>query len=143
MYSTIDDLKKLIPEETLIQLTDDEGKGVVVVTRAEEAIAQADGEIDSYCAVKYAVPLVPVPGIVKKCSVDMALYNLYSRRVEEIPSTRADRYRNAVRLLEGIVKGTVSLGEVPGAEAPRQGDWIESTREESERTVTRSRLEGF
>ena len=93
MYSTLTDIKKLIPEDTVIQLTDDENTGAVVESRVTEAIAQADAEIDSYCGGKYSVPFTTVPDIVKKISVDIAIYNLYSRKVEEIPETRADRYK--------------------------------------------------
>jgi len=39
MYCVLDDLKKNIPEEILIQLTDDEGLGTVNQTRIDEAIA--------------------------------------------------------------------------------------------------------
>ncbi|MBV6343462.1 DUF1320 domain-containing protein, partial [Candidatus Magnetobacterium casense] len=62
-YSTLADIKKLIPEDSVIQLTDDEGLGVTNQTRIDEAIAGADGEIDSYCGSRYTVPFSPVPDI--------------------------------------------------------------------------------
>ena len=143
-YSTIDDLMKLIPEEILTQLTDDENTGAPVAARVEEAIEQADSEIDSYCAMKYTVPFDPVPEIVKKCSVDIAIYNLYSRRVEDLPPTRSDRYRNAARQLEGIAKGTVSIGTGPAAEPPtNRGESPANTKTTDDRTVTKSRMTGF
>ena len=142
-YSTIEDIKKLIPEVMLIQLTDDESTGAMGAARVAEAIAQADGEIDSYCAARYAVPFTAAPATVKKCSVDMAIYNLYSRRVEKIPETRADRYKNAVRLLEGIAKGAISIGIDASLPAPTGGDRIESTARAADRSVTREGLSGF
>ena len=143
-YSTIDDMGKLIPLEMLIQLTDDENTGALVATRVEEAVRQADSEIDSYCAMKYGVPLDPVPEIVRKCSVDIAIYNLYSRRVEEIPPTRSERYRNAVRCLEGIVRGTVSLGESPAGEPTASGDEASAnTKTAKDRVATRLGMAGF
>lgn len=42
----------------------------------DEAIADADGEIDGYLAKRYAVPLAPVPKVINKFSKDIALYNL-------------------------------------------------------------------
>ncbi|MBI5056999.1 MAG: DUF1320 domain-containing protein [Nitrospirae bacterium] len=120
-YCTLTDIKKLIPEITVIQLTDDEDTGAVVTTRVDEAIASADAEIDSYCGGKYSVPFSTVPDIVKKCSVDISIYNLYSRRVEEIPATRADRYKNAIRQLEGIAKGSISIGESTEPTAAAEG----------------------
>ena len=142
-YSTLTDVKKLIPEDTLIQLTDDEGAGVINEARVTEAIAQADSEIDSYLGIRYSVPLSPVPDVVKKLSVDMAIYNLYSRRVEEIPATRADRYKNSIRLLEGISKGTVSIGEKIEPEEAVSGDQPQVSTSESDRIFTRDKFGGF
>ena len=142
-YSTIEDLIKLIPREALIQLTDDENADAPVAARVEEAIRQADSEIDSYCAVKYETPFDPVPDIVKKCSVDIAVYNLYSRRVEDIPPARSERYRNALRELEGIAKGTISIGMGAAVEPPAKDGSPANTKAADDRTVTKSRMAGF
>lgn len=142
-YSVLNDLKKMIPEESLIQLTDDEGYGTVNQTRIDEAIAQADAEIDSYCGGKYSIPFAaPVPDIVKKISVDIAIYNLYSRRVEVIPDVRTDRYKNAIRQLEGISKGIISIGEDPAPAAPTTGG-VKTNKTDNDRTFTKTKLEGF
>ena len=115
MYSVLDDIKKLLPDVLLLQLTDDENTGVINTSRVSEAIAQADAEIDLSCGMIYQVPFVIVPPIIKKHSVDIAIYNLYSRRVEEIPQTRDDRYRNAKKELGDIASGSLSLSAVSGA----------------------------
>ncbi|MBI5410169.1 MAG: DUF1320 domain-containing protein [Nitrospirae bacterium] len=120
-YCTLTDIKKLIPEVTVIQLTDDEDTGAVVTSRVDEAIAQADAEIDSHCRKKYSVPFSPIPDIVRKWSVDISIYNLYSRRVEELPATRADRYKNTIRQLEGVDKGSTSIGESTESTATSEG----------------------
>lgn len=141
-YSTLTDLKKLLPEDSLIQLTDDEGAGVVNSERISEAIASAEAEIDAYCGGNYSVPFAaPVPDLVKKCSVDIAIYNLYSRRVEEIPETRSDRYKNAIRQLEGIAKGTISIGEATAPTAATNSDQAEISS--VDRIFTREKLDGF
>lgn len=139
-YSTLTDLKKLIPEETLIQLTDDENLGAVSQARVDEAIIQADAEIDSYCGSRYTIPFTTVPDIVKKISVDIAIYNLYSRRVEEIPETRAERYKNAIRQLEGISRGLISIGE--STEPPTQGG-PKTNKTDDDRTFTKDDLSGY
>mgnify|MGYP001559306276 FL=1 len=141
-YSTLTDLKKLIPEITIIQLTDDENIGAVNQSRVDEAIAQADAEIDSYCGGRYAVPFTTVPDIAKKISVDIAIYNLYSRRVESLPETRADRYKNAIRQLEGIAKGLVSIGEQPEPPAPDTGG-TQINVTSNDRVFTRETLGNF
>ena len=115
MYSVLDDIKKLLPAVLLLQLTDDENTGTINTPRVNEAIAQADAEIDLSWGMIYQVPFVIVPPIIKKHSVDIAIYNLYSRRVEEIPQTRDDRYRNAKKELGDIASGALSLSAVSGA----------------------------
>ncbi len=142
MYCSLDDIKKMVPEELVVQLTDDEGLGAVNQARVDEAIAQADAEIDSYCGERYSVPFAAAPAVVKKMSVDIAVYNLYSRTVSEMPETRKDRYRNAVRQLEGIAKGTVSLGVDP-APAPHGEGGAETNKAADGNVFTRGRLEGF
>lgn len=108
-YSTLDDLKKILPEDTIIQLTNDEGADEVNVTYVTEAISLADGEIDGYIGGKYDVPLTSVPALIRRASGDIAVYIMYKRRVEEIPETRRTSYKDAIRLLEQIRDGKQPL----------------------------------
>lgn len=110
-YSTLADMTATTPEQAVINLTDDSGVGVVDQDKVSAAIADADAEIDSYCAARYTVPFDPVPAVVRKCSVDIAVYNIYSRYAEKVPETREARYKNAIKLLENIAKGVVTIGE--------------------------------
>jgi phage gp36-like protein len=141
-YSTLDDIKKLVPEEVLVNLTDDEDTGSVNQARVDEAIEQADAEIDSYCGGRYSVPFSTTPDIVKKLSVDIAIYNLYSRTLQDFPEVRRERYRNAIRQLEGISKGTVSLGVDPAPSAPTDSA-AETNKATDENVFTRDSMEGF
>ncbi len=78
------------------------------------AITDADAEIDSYCAARYVdLPFANVPIMIRKISVDIAIYNLYARR-KGAPDARRDRYQAVVRFLENVAKGIASLG----ADAP-------------------------
>jgi len=141
-YCTLDDIVKLIPEAALIELTDDEGTGEVSAERVSESIAQADSEIDGYCGTKYSVPFTTAPAVIKKCSVDIAIYNLYSRQMEEIPETRADRYKNAIRFLGLVAKGEISLGLDPSPAAKSEGG-AECNKTSDDRIFTRTSMEGF
>lgn len=120
-YCTSDDIKKAIPEATIIQLTDDANTGAIVQDKVDEAIATADGEIDGYCATRFTVPFNPVPGIISKFSIDIAIYNLYSRITETVPETRSDRYKNAIRVLEKIAEGKIKLGDSGDTPPSRPG----------------------
>jgi phage gp36-like protein len=111
MYCSIDDIRKNIPDVSLIELTDDNGTGQIENSIVSEAIAYADSTIDGYLRGRYSLPLNPVPKIIQKISIDIAIYHIYSRRFElEMPEGMQKRYENAVKLLEAIRKGIIELG---------------------------------
>jgi phage gp36-like protein len=141
-YSTVDDLVDQIEEQWLIQLTDDEGLGQINTTRAEKAIADADEEINGYIGSRHAVPLSPVPGIVRKCSVDIAIYNLYGRK-DSVPEARKDRHKNAVHFLEQVALGKISLGAHDPEGNPPASDAPQLSIDNPERIFTRSSMRGY
>lgn len=114
-YSTLDDLKKLTDEKTIIRLADDAGSAPGVFDPAvadviAEAAEQADSEIDGYLSGRYKTPLDPVPLIISGLSARMTMYYLSMRR----PSAREERweklYTRAVEMLVQISKGVVTIG---------------------------------
>lgn len=121
-YSIQDDILNQLDEDTLIQLTDDEGVGSVDATVVARAIADADATIDAYCQSRYTVPLDPVPDKIRQVSVDIAIYNLYSRR-RGAPDDRKDRHKEAIRFLERVGEGKIGLGVQPHPDAPGEGDY--------------------
>jgi phage gp36-like protein len=137
-YCTQTDIADILTLETLIRLTDDEGAGIVDAARVAKAIEDADAEIDGYCGEKYSLPLSPVPVIIRKASVDIAIYNLYSRR-QGAPEDRKQRYDNTIKLLREIAKGTVTLGA--GSPAAETSDAPEFSSQE--RIFTRDKMKGF
>ena len=122
-YCALADLQEQIDERELIQLTDDDNVGIVDQGAVDKAITDADGEIDGYLGSRHTVPLNPVPSIINKISVDIAIYNLYSRRLAP-PEHRESRYKNGIRFLEQVAAGKITLGAqdpdpVPANEAPQ------------------------
>jgi len=109
-YSTISDVQDQLSEAELIGLTDDAAAGAVDTDVVARAIADADEEIDGYAGSRTKVPLSPVPGIIRKYSVDVAIYNLYARRQNSIPEIREKRYDNAVKFLAKVATGAITLG---------------------------------
>ncbi|MDD3582337.1 MAG: DUF1320 domain-containing protein [Desulfobacca sp.] len=124
-YCSQDDLLKMIPEEELAEITSESG-GTPDPAVVAEAIAQADSEIDVYCAVKYAVPFDPVPSLVKSLSVDLAVYHLYSRR-SVAPEVRRQNYEDALSLLKAIAQGTAVLSMSSGVLTPKGREVTELT----------------
>lgn len=122
-YCTADDVGKMIPSAVLIRLTDDENAGAVDADRLTEAVDTAADEIDTYLGARYDLPLTDTVPILGKLNVDMAIYNLYSRYKDEIPQTRKDRYTNAIRFLEKVAEGKISLGVQPVPDPAGAGDY--------------------
>lgn len=120
-YTTIDDLEARMGTTVYVQLTDDAGTGSGDTAKAAAALAAAEAEVDSYLAVRFAVP-VEVAGeaeraeILKAVTLDLAEYRLHARRppvTEAVVRKRAE----AVRWLERVASGAVQLpgGSVPAA----------------------------
>jgi phage gp36-like protein len=141
-YCTEDDLLEQLDEARLIQLTDDQGLGAVDSDRVARAIADADQEVDSYVGTRHTVPLNPVPAIIRKLSVDIALYNLYGRR-EAVPEARRDRYKTAIHKLEQVAAGRISLGAQDPEGTPPAIDETRMSTDNPERLFSRSTMEGF
>lgn len=137
-YITLEDIKKSLPEEVIIQLTDDARTGTVDQAIVDSAIARADSAIDSHCASLYDVPFASAPQLLKDISTDIAIFNLYSRKADLAPGIRQDRYRNAIKTLEKIAAGMLTL-EPSGT--PSEGPEINSY--DIERTFTPEKLENY
>jgi phage gp36-like protein len=115
-YSTKADILTEISEDKLIQLTDDEGAGVVDDARVTAAISKADALIDSYCGQVDQVPYTaPIPAVVKQHSITLSIYHLYARR-DAIPETRQKAFDAAIAHLKDIAQGKASVGTVAVAD---------------------------
>ena len=135
-YCTETDIKRQIDWDTVVQLTDDNDSGVIDTDILDRAIADADAEIDSYCGTKYDVPFSTVPVMIRKMSVDIAIYNLYARR-RGAPEDRKERYDDAISFLKDISKGIASLGgDGPSAD---DDSGPEATTVKSDRVFSRGR----
>lgn len=113
-YCTLKDILEAVSEDNVIQLTDDEGLGVLNQERVDKAITTAGSIIDGYLGGRYTLPLLTVPVLIKTIAVDIAVYKLYERRFElNMPEAMSNRYKNAIKLLEQIQKGLIRLGIEP------------------------------
>ena len=80
---------------------------------AEEAITDADAEIDGYLAKRYSLPFTETPKVLNKFSKDISLYNLASRKgVDENDreKTYLTRYKAAIAFLTKVAEGLIDIG---------------------------------
>lgn len=141
MYCTLADILNQIPEETVIQLTDDDNLGVVDQVKVDEAIANAGAVIDGYCSARYLIPFETVPPIIKPIAVDLVIYNLYARRVETMPEVRAANQKNATKLLVDISTGKIMLGSMAATAATSQQQSPQITS--NPRIFSRDKMKGL
>ncbi len=103
-----------LEERHLVQLTQDSaGSDVVNTTVLAAVIAAAEGEVDGYLGVRYQLPLASVPQLVKTLTARIVVYRLHRRRPGTIGEDLEKDYQRAIKLLDRILEGTVTLGAQP------------------------------
>lgn len=142
-YCTVDDIKKLLPEENMIHLTDDLGEGAIDTAVVTDAIAYADQLIDGYLRGRYTLPLSTVPTFLKKLSIDLVIFFLYSRRPEIQNENVEKKYTNTLKILEQIQAGKITLGDdTSGEDLPGKGEY-KTNKTEDDRIFSKDVLDGY
>lgn len=139
-YCTLADIYAQLYTAELLRLTDEAGTGLVDTTKVDTAIETADVEIDAYLGQQYSLPLATTLPIITKLSVDLAIRNLYLLNAGGIPESRDTQAANAVRMLEKIAQGKLTLG----VGDPQAGSSDNSVQIDApERIFSRAKLTGF
>ncbi len=92
-------------EAELIQLTDRALTGSMDYAVLDQAIADADAEINSYLTA-YTLPLANIPANLRAIACDITRYRLCDDQLIEVV---VKRYERAIRYLEQVAKGAASL----------------------------------
>lgn len=129
-YCSLADLQLAIPQQTLIQLSNDTpaafGQPEPALNPAvvEEAVRQAEELVDAYLRGRYNLPLDPVPSVIKDMTVNLARYWLYARRPEgsELPEAVTRTHKSALQMLEAIRAGRLTIGLPSGEALPEPGE---------------------
>lgn len=110
-------------------------------TAINQALAQADDEINSYLARRFKLPLPKVPNLLKMVAISITFYWLADRDTQAT-NLLTERYEKQLVTLREIANGKRELG-LPEVEAPSEGtvgkvELIQTT----ERLFTRSSMKG-
>lgn len=105
-YCTRQNLIDRFGEQELIQLTDRDNLGVISDAVLNQAISDADAEINGYLTA-YTLPLATVPANLVRIACDVTRYYLYDDAVTEQVKTR---YDSAIKYLVQVARGLISLG---------------------------------
>ena len=110
MYCTQEDIEKQVTTPTLIQLTSDNSQDAVDETVTFEAILYSSTLIDGYLRGRYELPLNTRLPLLRIIAIDLSIYRLYSRRLQaEMPESILGQYKESIKTLEKIQKGTIAL----------------------------------
>lgn len=106
-----EDMLNVIIGDNYIENEDERIQAITPIV--EQAIADADAEIDGYLAKRYKVPFEKTPQVINKFAKDIALYNMVSRKgVDENDreKTYLTRYNAAIAFLTKVAEGRISIG---------------------------------
>lgn len=126
MYCTLTDILDMMDEAEIIRYTDDTDTGLVNTDVTDKAILGAGALIDSHLAVRYTVPVSPVPDIVVELAVDIAIYKICSRRGQS-PEEIRKKYEDAIKYLEKVASGKIVLSGAAAAPSGAGSDAVTIT----------------
>jgi phage gp36-like protein len=142
-YCTIDDIKRMLPEQDIIMLTNDASTGTVDMDVVADAIAYADQLIDGYLRGRYTLPLSTVPMFLTKLSIDLVIFYLYGRRPEIKNENIEKKYTNTLKILEHIQAGKFTLVDnISGEDLPGKGEY-KTNKTENDRIFSKDMLSGY
>ncbi len=145
-YVTNSEIQSRLGTQAYIQLTDDTGSGSADTDKVDEARLGAEGEVNSYLATRYAVPVdladePDVQAVLKSFVLDLVSYRLHSRR-PPVPADIVRRREEAVTWLSRVASGIVQLpSTITLAESTAMGPLPQTAG--PARSMTRESLENF
>ncbi len=115
MYISNFELVDELGHQGLALLTGDPTGTVVDQAKVDAAIRMASNLIDTFCYPRYAVPLSPMPELIRDIATALTIYNLYmfAKRDDLISSTIIYRKIDAIKLLNDISQGILKLDIIP------------------------------
>ncbi|WP_347253458.1 DUF1320 domain-containing protein [Leminorella grimontii] len=109
-YCTQDDLIEAFGEKEIRQLSDRASPptGQIDSAVVNNAISDADSEINMYLEGRGLLPLKSVPEVLRRIACDLARFYLYQNPKDDSPVAKT--YGRRVKQLEGVAAGRLSLG---------------------------------
>lgn len=130
-YATPQDLIARLGEREAVALSDRAKTGSPDLAELARLLAEAEDEVNGHVGRRYFLPLTNLAGQVatapmalKRVVVDIARYHATGTEIMVTEEIR-NRYKDAVRFLEGVAKGDIQLGDLQlarsGGPAPTAG----------------------
>lgn len=122
-YATAQDLITRLGDREATAISDRAGTGQPDLEVLSAALAGADDEVNSYVRRRYLLPLTSAttgllvtPLTLQRLTIDIARYRQTGTEIMETEAIR-NRFKDAIKVLEQISRGEISLGELVLASA--------------------------
>lgn len=125
-YATSTDITDLYGVDALVVAVRDVN-GEADGTAIDRALTAASGEIDSYIATRYALPLPSVPVHLVTVCVDIALYRL-ALSADVLTDEIRRRYEDARSYLRAVADGKAALQVISSVADPEDADAVSGPR---------------
>ncbi len=145
-YITNADIEERVGSDAYVQLADDDGDGQADVGVVDETRLAAEGEVNSYLARHYAVPVdltthADLADVLASITLDLAEYRLRVRR-PPVANEVLDKRAQAIDWLARVADGSLDLpSAAPVAPNTTRGPLGTVTGEE--RLLSRDELSEF
>jgi phage gp36-like protein len=106
-YATQSDIALIYGQQSLV-VADHDRDGTPDEAAIARALLAATGEIDTYLAARYRLPLHETPSFVTQLCVDVALYRL-ALSADLLTTEHRTRYEDALAHLRRIAEGKAAL----------------------------------
>ena len=90
-YAVTQDAIDLYGEDYVLTSVDRDEDGDADVTAFTDALTQAQSELDSYIGIVFDLPLITVPSVLARFTIDVAIY-ISSANPAEMTDEKKDRY---------------------------------------------------
>lgn len=117
-YATIEDLIALHGGDAIDRLADRTGNGAADTATVARALGDAAALIDGYIGLRVALPLDPVPAVVKNLSMDIAIYRL-ATDAGLLAEDMRKRYEDAIAFLRDVSRGLATIPVPKPPDAPK------------------------
>lgn len=108
-YATIANIEESYGAARLDMLSDLDGNGTRDEAKIARALDDASALIDGYVSQRYALPISPVPPVLREACVSIAVYKLATDPTLLTEDMRA-RYADALKFLRDVAAAKAALG---------------------------------
>lgn len=140
MYITQQGMVDRYGEDEIKRITDRARTGAIDATVLDQAMKDAQSEVDAYISSRYQTPLTTITEAISRTTADIARYRLYDERC---PENIRQRYKEAVEFLQAVSAGRATLGNGPDGQKLAGAGHLQTARTSAGRTFSLAKLRDY